>query len=62
MSVVSESEEDIPNVNWNLSLDVKIQGIPLPFRLRISTDDLDAVHDSLANFQAIIVEKIQQLG
>ena len=50
-------------VRWALSLDVTIEGIKLPFRLRITTDDLDQVHDALSDFQALIVEKIdQQLG
>ena len=35
-----------------------IEGIKLPFRLRITTDDLDQVHDSLSDFQAMIVQKI----
>ena len=63
MSIVSESEHEEGKVKWALSLDVTIEGIKLPFRLRITTDDLDQVHDALSDFQALIVEKIdQQLG
>jgi hypothetical protein len=58
MSIVSESEHEEGKVRWALSLDVTIEGIQLPFRLRITTDDLDLVHDSLSDFQAMIVGKI----
>ena len=58
MSIVSESEHKEGKVFWALSLDVTIEGIKLPFRLRITTDDLDQVHDSLSDFQAMIVQKI----
>ena len=60
MSIVSESEHEEGKVKWALSLDVTIEGIKLPFRLRITTDDLDQVHDSLSDFQAMIVQKINQ--
>jgi len=60
MKILSDEEG---KVRWALSLDVTIEGIKLPFRLRITTDDLDQVHDALSDFQALIVEKIeQQLG
>jgi len=60
MKILSDKEG---KVRWSLSLDVTIEGIKLPFRLRITTDDLDQVHDALSDFQALIVEKIeQQLG
>ena len=60
MKILSDEEG---KVRGALSLDVTIEGIKLPFRLRITTDDLDQVHDALSDFQALIVEKIdQQLG
>jgi hypothetical protein len=58
MSIVAQSEHEEGKVQWALSLDVTIEGIKLPFRLRITTDDLDQVHDSLSDFQAMIDQKI----
>jgi hypothetical protein len=59
MSVVSESEQG--KIRWTLCLDVSIDGIELPFRLRFSTDNHDDMIDALADFHATILDKVQGL-
>lgn len=49
------------NVIWGLTMDVKVSGIELPFRLRIVSDDEDKVLTALADFQAMIQRKIEDL-
>ena len=58
MSVVSESEHE-GKIRWVLSLDVKIDGIELPFRLRFSTDDHETMLEALADFHSTLMEKIE---
>jgi hypothetical protein len=62
MSVVTESEQ-LPEgkIRWALSLDVKIDGIELPFRLRFATDDHEDMLEALADFHSMLMDKIQQL-
>jgi hypothetical protein len=62
MSVVTESEQ-LPDgkIRWVLSLDVVIDGIELPFRLRFATDDHDDMLEALADFHSMLMDKIQQL-
>lgn len=60
MSVVSESEHE-GKIRWQLCLDVKIDGIELPFRLRFATDDHEHMLEALADFHSMLMEKIQQL-
>jgi hypothetical protein len=61
MSVVTESEQ-LPEgkIRWVLSLDVSITGIELPFRLRFSTDDHEDMLEALADFHAMLMEKIEE--
>ena len=61
MSVVTESEQ-LPEgkIRWVLSLDVKIEGIELPFRLRFSTDNHDDMLEALADFDAMLMQKIEE--
>jgi hypothetical protein len=60
MSVVTESEQ-LPEgkIRWALSLDVKIDGIELPFRLRFATDDHEDMLEALADFHAMLMDKIE---
>jgi hypothetical protein len=62
VSVVTESEQ-LPEgkIRWVLSLDVSITGIELPFRLRFATDDHEDMLEALADFHAMLMDKIQQL-
>jgi hypothetical protein len=62
VSVVTESEQ-LPEgkIRWALSLDVKIDGIELPFRLRFATDDHEDMLEALADFHSMLMDKIQQL-
>jgi len=39
---------------WQLCLDVAINGIELPFRLRCTTDDQDQMLEALADFHAML--------
>jgi hypothetical protein len=61
MSVVTESEQ-LPEgkIRWVLSLDVSITGIELPFRLRFSTDDHEDMLEALADFHAMLMDKIEE--
>jgi hypothetical protein len=61
MSVVTESEQ-LPEgkIRWVLSLDVKIDGIELPFRLRFATDDHEDMLEALADFHAMLMDKIEE--
>lgn len=61
MSVVTESEQ-LPKgkIRWQLCLDVKIDGIELPFRLRFSTDNHDDMLEALADFHCTLLDKIQK--
>jgi hypothetical protein len=61
MSVVTESEK-MPEgkIRWALSLDVKIAGIELPFRLRFSTDNHEDMLEALADFHSMILERIDE--
>jgi hypothetical protein len=61
MSVVTESEQSEGKIRWALSLDVKVDGIELPFRLRFATDDHEDMLEALADFHAMLMDKIQQL-
>jgi hypothetical protein len=60
VSVVTESEK-MPEgkIRWALSLDVKIAGIELPFRLRFSTDNHEDMLDALADFHSMLQDKIE---
>jgi hypothetical protein len=57
MSIVSESEQE-GKIRWQLCLDVKIDGIELPFRLRCTTDDQDQMLEALADFHSMLEEVI----
>jgi hypothetical protein len=57
MSVISESEQE-GKIRWQLCLDVKIDGIDLPFRLRCATDDHEQMLEALADFHAMLSEVI----
>ena len=61
MSVVTDSEQ-LPDgkIRWVLSLDVKIDGIELPFRLRFATDDHDDMLEALADFHSMLMQKIEE--
>jgi hypothetical protein len=61
MSVVTESEQ-LPEgkIRWALSLDVKIDGIELPFRLRFATDNHEDMLDALADFHSMLMDKIEE--
>jgi hypothetical protein len=61
MSVVTESEK-MPEgkIRWALSLDVKIDGIELPFRLRFATDNHEDMLDALADFHSMLMDKIEE--
>ena len=59
MSIVSEAEQQNGKVRWKLCLDVQVDGIELPFRLRFSTDNHEDMLEALADFHAVIWEKIQ---
>jgi hypothetical protein len=61
VSVVTESEQSEGKIRWALSLDVKIDGIELPFRLRFATDDHEDMLEALADFHSMLMDKIQQL-
>ena len=61
MSVVTESEQSEGKIRWALSLDVKVDGIELPFRLRFATDDHEDMLEALADFHSMLMDKIQQL-
>ena len=62
MSVVTESEQ-LPEgkIRWQLCLDVKIDGIELPFRLRFATDDHETMLEALADFHSMLMDKIEEL-
>ena len=60
MSIVSESEQE-GKIRWTLCLDVKFDGIELPFRLRFATDNHDDMLEALADFHATILEKVHGL-
>jgi hypothetical protein len=60
MSVVSESELPEGKIRWCLSLDVKIDGIELPFRLRFSTDNHEDMLEALADFHSMLMDKIEE--
>jgi hypothetical protein len=61
MSVVTESEQ-LPEgkIRWALSLDVKIDGIELPFRLRFATDNHEDMLEALADFHSMLLDKIEE--
>ena len=59
MSVVSESAGE-GKIRWALCLDVKIDGIELPFRLRFSTDNHEDMLEALADFHSMLLEKIEE--
>jgi hypothetical protein len=61
MSVVTESEQ-LPEgkIRWCLCLDVAIDGIELPFRLRFSTDNHEDMLDALADFHSMLMDKIEE--
>ena len=59
MSVVTDSPEG--KIRWQLCLDVKIDGIALPFRLRFATDRHEDMLEALADFQSMLMEKIADL-
>jgi hypothetical protein len=61
VSVVTESEQ-LPEgkIRWVLSLDVKIDGIELPFRLRFATDDHETMLEALADFHSMLMDKIEE--
>jgi hypothetical protein len=61
MSVVTESEQ-LPEgkIRWCLSLDVKIDGIELPFRLRFATDNHEDMLEALADFHSMLMDKIEE--
>lgn len=46
-------------VRWGLTLDVTVEGIELPFRLRVVTDDEKKMLEALCEFQLMIVEKVR---
>jgi hypothetical protein len=50
------------NVRWGLTMDVQVQGIELPFRLRIVTDDEEKMLDALSDFQSMILKKVEEMG
>jgi predicted component of type VI protein secretion system len=50
------------NVQWGLTMDVKVEGIELPFRLRIVTDNEDKMLEALSDFQSMILKKVEELG
>ena len=50
------------NVQWGLTMDVQVQGIELPFRLRIVTDDEERMLDALSDFQSMILKKVEEMG
>ena len=60
MSVVSESELPEGKIRWALCLDVAIDGIELPFRLRFSTDNHEDMLEALADFHCMLMEKIEE--
>jgi hypothetical protein len=60
MSVVSESELPDGKIRWCLSLDVKIDGIELPFRLRFATDNHEDMLEALADFHSMLLDKIEE--
>lgn len=58
------SENQVPDsgiVTWALTMDVKVKGVDLPFRLRIVTDDEETMLDSLSDFQSMIFDKIRKM-
>jgi hypothetical protein len=59
MSVVTESEGQ-GKIRWALCLDVKIDGIELPFRLRFSTDNHEDMLEALADFHSMLLQKIEE--
>jgi hypothetical protein len=48
-------------VIWGLTMDVQVQGIELPFRLRIVTDDEDKMLEALCDFQSMILKKVEEM-
>jgi len=48
-------------VRWGLTMDVEIQGINLPFRLKIVTDDEEKMLEALSDFQSMILQKVEEL-
>jgi hypothetical protein len=60
MGVVTESELPEGQIRWALCLDVSIEGIELPFRLRFSTDNHDDMLEALADFDAMLMQKIEE--
>ena len=43
-------------------MDVKVEGIELPFRLRIVTDNEDKMLEALSDFQSMILKKVEEMG
>ena len=50
------------SVQWGLTMDVQVEGIELPFRLRIVTDDEEKMLDALSDFQSMILKKVEEMG
>ena len=43
-----------PRTDWNIDLSVRIEGIPLPFRLKAVTSDPDDLSSRLDDFMDLI--------
>ena len=61
MSAITDEAEYMGKIRWQLCLDVKIDGIELPFRLRFATDRHEDMLEALTDFQAMLLEKIATL-
>lgn len=55
------SQDNEGFVRWGLTLDVEVERIELPFRLRVVTDDEEKMLEALCEFQLMIVEKVRGL-
>ena len=50
--------KELPRVDWNIDIAVRIEGLPLPFRFRCVTDDHEAMASRLDEFMDSIRLKI----
>lgn len=56
------AQDHAGRVLWGLTMDVKVAGIALPFRLRVTSDDEERILEALADFQAEIQRRIAELS
>lgn len=59
---MTTAEGEKGRVVWGLTMDVSVEGIELPFRLRIVSDDEEKVLEALSDFSCMITKKLADLS